>query len=171
MVRDGRKREARDERTQCRGCRGGQPAARCGEKTDYLFRRHAGGAEGGDARVTVALGEATAVRTDHERNMEILRLRQAKGAMEDDLGRGRGEKVVAAHDLCDAHRGIIDHDSEGVAGAITARDREIPGIGGDILREGTGETIGEGDYGRGNVWQAEAPGWLAAARSGKGIGV
>lgn len=81
------------------GFAGGEPAAGAGESREDLAGGEALFAEGGDACVAVALGEAAAVGADHEGQVPEAREREAEASVEDHLGGGGREdvKIGRAH--------------------------------------------------------------------------
>jgi hypothetical protein len=65
-------------------------------------------AEGADGESVVALGEAEAAFVAEEVGVEVARLGEIEGALEQDLARGGFEEIGAANDFGDLGVGVID---------------------------------------------------------------
>jgi len=94
-----------------------------------------GGAQRGEGRGAVALGEAAAVGVGDEFVVMVGGLRQAEQELEEALHRGRGLEVGTAHDQRHARRGIVDDAGEMVGGgSILAGEDDVIeiGAGGDV---------------------------------------
>ena len=74
----------------------------------------------------VALGQARAVRPEHEGDVGVRGRLHAEQPGEEELARGRLQQVVAAHHLADALPGVVDDHREVVGGrAVVAADHEV----------------------------------------------
>lgn len=102
-------------------------AGPAGEQRDDAAWWDVGVAECLEAGVAVAFGEASAVLAQDQGEVVIPRQgREAQGVVEQHLPRGGGEQVIAADDIGDALRGIVDDDSQLVGGqALLGGDDEV----------------------------------------------
>ena len=109
----------------------------------------------GERDRAVPLGQATAPGAEHERDVGVGRHRQVQQLGEVDLARRRREQVVAADDLVDALRRVVDDDGQVVRGdpVVAAEDEVV-----DEGAGGAGQAIDERDGGH---LGAEAQRWPA----------
>ena len=111
-------REARKEivrvevRTEIR------PATPVGKQSRDGFGGVSQGAERGETRVAMSLGEATTILRDDERDMDEVGRGKSECAIEQYLPRSGGKKVVAPQDFGDAHGGIVDDNGERIPSTI-----------------------------------------------------
>ena len=54
------------------------------------------------------LGQALAVKSEHQRHVGVGRRRQSEQLLQRDLPGRRREQVIAAHDVADAIRRVVD---------------------------------------------------------------
>src|SRR5690606_17303929 len=87
---------------------------------------HTAFAQRAQAQCVVTLSEPLPKIVCHQRTVNERGQRLPKGSQEQDLPKGRGDQVRAAHDLRDAHLSIIDRTRQLVARKIVLPpDQEI----------------------------------------------
>ncbi len=79
----------------------------------------------------MALGQALAVRTDHQWDVEEAGAGNAKQVVEQRLVNGAGEEVIAAHDFFNSLVGIIDDNRKVVGNGAVATAHD------DVVSHGT----------------------------------
>lgn len=80
-----------------------------GEPAQQCLGRAKAGAEFAQVQIAVALGKAAAIRRYEQRNVRVARRGKSQQMLQVDLA-GRGaQQVASAHDLGDAHGGVVDH--------------------------------------------------------------
>ena len=97
-----------------------EPAARPGEQAKQRLGSDAGLAQGGQAGVAVALGEATPVNPNHQGDVYEARRLQTQRLVQQQLARRRGDEVVAADDLGDLLIGIVHDHGQLICGRAGA---------------------------------------------------
>ena len=81
------------------------------------------------------LREPLAVLADDERDVREPGRRERERAVEQELSGGRGEEIVAAHDVRDLHRRVVDDDRELVRrDPVGAGDDEVADAARDVDR-------------------------------------
>ena len=80
-----------------------------GEPAQQRFGRAKAGAEFAQVQIAVSFGKAAAVRRHEQRNMCVVRRGQSQQVLQIDLARRGPQQVASAHDLGDAHGGVVDH--------------------------------------------------------------
>ena len=82
----------------------------------------------------VLLGQLFSIRTQYQRAVQVLWLRQTEGALQQDLTRGVVGQVLPAHDVGDALSCIIYHHSQLVGPqAVCPFKHKVADLGADIL--------------------------------------
>ena len=110
------------------------------------FGWNSGGAVGNDTRVAVPFGKPPPVSADDQRDMAVVRCRQAQSTLNENLRRGRRQEVVSSHNFRDTHHRIVHHHGKRIARAIRiARKREVAQGLRDILAIDTRKDIREFD--------------------------
>ena len=89
-----------------------------------------------EIRVTMSLAEASPGRIDDQRQVREARRRVAERAVHEDLTRRARHQVVAADDLGDAHRSIVDDHGELIRGhSVVATEHYVVGYVTDVAED------------------------------------
>ena len=100
----------------------------------------------GDRGLALALAHLRPVRVEDERQVGEERDRVAERAEHQDLLRRVREVVLAADDVADLHRGVVDHDREVVERrAVAADDDEVAAEVRDVDLDPAADDVVEGD--------------------------
>ncbi len=91
---------------------------------ENFFRAVSSSTQAADGGGGVAFGEAASAFIEHERTMVVRGRRPGEGAVEQELARGAGDQIRAAHDFGDFHQRIIDRAGELVAGQVVFSPNE-----------------------------------------------
>ena len=120
----------------------------------------------GDRRLALALAHLGPVRIEDQRQVRKARLGMAEGPEHQDLLGGVREVVLAADDLADLHRRVIDHHGEVVQGRpVASNDHEVATEVDDVeLHAATDDVVERDDAGA----DPEAQGGLPALRRPRG---
>ena len=103
-------------------------------------------AEGRQLDRTVALGQATPVGADGQRDVAELGRGPAEAPVEQELSRGARHQVVAPDHLRDAHGRVVVHDGQLVGGGMPrSGDDEVSAEPSRVELDGAEEEVSPGD--------------------------
>ena len=109
-------------------------AYRCGKPAEQSFWPRIVRANLAEVKVTIALGEPSAVRRDQEGHVGIRGLRKAQQSLEVYLSRYRPQEVIAAHDLVDAHKGVVNHHGKLIRNhSVASTNEKVAALTREIL--------------------------------------
>ena len=125
-------------------------SSQLGQQADELLRRIPP-PEGAHVQIGIPLGQPSTVGGQQEGDVVKLGGLQSQGLIEPKLPGGGGEQVPAPDHLGDPHFGVVHHHRQLISpGAVTAADRKIAALPGQVLAVGALKSVGKEDGLRGH---------------------